>query len=102
MDLENCGNKHVKIMYKYLIDTYIQKLTCTIIFISAICIWRGKKFLRQTRVTVLKCYAHDSLKSHVTLFSFENKVMGAAAKVSLPTVYQKHSSLRTRKRMYRG
>ena len=27
---------------------------------------------------------------------------GAAAKVSLATVYQKHSSLRTRKRMYRG
>src|SRR3990167_4405638 len=26
----------------------------------------------------------------------------AAAKVSLATVYQKHSSLRTRKRMYRG
>ena len=30
------------------------------------------------------------------------KVVGAAAKVSLATVYQKHSSLRTRKRMYRG
>jgi len=28
--------------------------------------------------------------------------MEAAAKVSLATVYQKHSSLRTRKRMYRG
>ena len=27
---------------------------------------------------------------------------GAAAKVSLSTVYQKHSSLRTRKGMYRG
>src|SRR3989344_4446105 len=27
---------------------------------------------------------------------------GAAAKESLATVYQKHSSLRTRKRMYRG
>ena len=28
--------------------------------------------------------------------------MEAAAKVSLATVYQKHSSLRTRKSMYRG
>jgi hypothetical protein len=36
------------------------------------------------------------------LHYFENKVMGAAAKVSLATVYQKHSSLRTRKWMYRG
>ncbi|MDQ5962713.1 MAG: hypothetical protein QG653_520 [Patescibacteria group bacterium] len=35
-------------------------------------------------------------------FTFENKVMEAAAKVSLATVYQKHSSLRTRKWMYRG
>ena len=31
-----------------------------------------------------------------------SKVVGAAAKDSLPTVYQKHSSMRTRKRMYRG
>ena len=34
--------------------------------------------------------------------TFENKVVEAAAKVSLATVYQKHSSLRTRKWMYRG
>ncbi len=32
---------------------------------------------------------------------FENKVVEAAAKVSLATVYQKHSFLRTRKWMYR-
>ncbi len=31
-----------------------------------------------------------------------SKVVGAAAKVSLATVYQKHSSLQTRKRIYRG
>jgi hypothetical protein len=39
----------------------------------------------------------NSLRLHY----FENKVMGAAAKVSLATVYQKHSFLRTRKWMYR-
>jgi len=33
--------------------------------------------------------------------TFENKVVEAAAKVSLATVYQKHSFLRTRKWMYR-
>jgi hypothetical protein len=31
-----------------------------------------------------------------------SKVVEAAAKVSLATVYQKHSSLRNRKMMYRG
>jgi hypothetical protein len=31
-----------------------------------------------------------------------SKVVEAAAKVSLATVYQKHSSLRNRKIMYRG
>ena len=30
------------------------------------------------------------------------EIIQDAAKVSLATVYQKHSSLRTRKRMYRG
>ena len=38
----------------------------------------------------------------IHFFHFENKVVRAAAKVSLATVYQKHSSLRTRKSMYRG
>lgn len=36
-----------------------------------------------------------------SIITFENKVMEAAAKVSLATVYQKHSFLRTRKWMYR-
>lgn len=40
---------------------------------------------------------NDSLDFH----TFENKVVEAAAKVSLATVYQKHSFLRTRKWMYR-
>ena len=37
-----------------------------------------------------------------SLLSWNQKVVLDAAKVSLATVYQKHSSLRTRKRMYRG
>ena len=36
------------------------------------------------------------------VLSLEPKVVLGAAKVSLATVYQKHSSLLTRKRMYRG
>jgi hypothetical protein len=43
-----------------------------------------------------------SSKKAVNNFFEIAKVVGAAAKVSLATVYQKHSSLRTRKRMYRG
>ena len=43
-----------------------------------------------------------SLLKRLKKKSFEPKVGRDAAKVSLATVYQKHSSLRTRKRMYRG
>ena len=42
------------------------------------------------------------LYDYNTKYLFEYKVVEAAAKVSLPTVYQRHSSMRTRKRMYMG
>ncbi len=45
-------------------------------------------------LSVMEMILYDSL-------TFENKVVEAAAKVSLATVYQKHSFLRTRKWMYR-
>ena len=56
-------------------------------------------------VTTLNRYMYREISlSDLCLDSlrFENKVVEAAAKDFLPTVYQKHSSMRTRKRMYMG
>jgi len=59
----------------------------------------GRMFLFVGRQT----FSQELYKAYkFKIVKIENKVMGAAAKVSLATVYQKHSSLRTRKRMYRG
>ena len=56
-------------------------------------------------VLYIKNYGHYKKFLEIISYDqnyFENKVVEAAAKVSLATVYQKHSSLRTRKWMYRG
>jgi len=57
-------------------------------------------------VTVLNRYMYREISLSDlcldSLLCFENKVVEAAAKDFLPTVYQKHSSMRTRKRMYMG
>lgn len=57
---------------------------------------------RKTNKRQINSFKALVLRNSLTFFHFENKVVRAAAKVSLATVYQKHSSLRTRKSMYRG
>ena len=52
--------------------------------------------------TDLDSFQGFSSSKLIHFLHFESKVVRAAAKVSLATVYQKHSSLRTRKSMYRG
>jgi hypothetical protein len=67
-------------------------------------IYRDKKYaiLRELYFQNYDRTKQEFKKESRAIFNLKLKVVLDAAKVSLATVYQKHSSLRTRKRMYRG